>query len=137
MSKSGAVGLMQIIRTTAGHDANKFIFNKDEPPTQAYLFDAENNIQMGVAYLHILFNRYLTGINNELSQEYCVISAYNGGAGHVYSAFNKDRNVAKEKINSLSPSAVYGVLRSDAVREETKNYLHKVMEFKKDYKGTL
>jgi len=135
ISRSGAVGLMQIMSQTAGRDAYKHLTGKEWAPTREYLYDAKNNIEMGTTYLHILRTRYLTGIDHPLSHEYTVISAYNGGAGTVLRAFHADRDRAKARINATAPSGVYKVLREEVAFEETREYLRKVLEYKKEFVG--
>ena len=135
ISRSGAVGLMQIMQKTAGKDAYKELTGIEWEPTREYLYDPKNNIELGTTYLHILRHRYLAGITNELSHEYCTISAYNGGAGTVLKAFNPNRKRAIQRINSLTSAEVYKVLREDVAFEETRNYLGKVLNYKKDFIG--
>lgn len=131
ISKSGAVGLMQIMPATAGADAYKVIYGKDGKPTRDYLFDPKNNIEMGTTYIDILKNRYLKDIKNTTSKEYCVISAYNGGSGTVLRAFHNDRAKAFNEINSKTPLQVYTTLTTKVSFEETRNYLIKVTNNKK------
>ena len=133
VSHTGALGLMQIVPTSAGVDSNKFVNNSSSTPSKTYLFNAQNNIEFGVAYLHILNNRYLTGINNPISKEYCVISAYNTGSGNVLKTFSSNQRKAKKEINSKSSSAIYKKLRNDLPYEETRNYLKKVINNKKQF----
>lgn len=131
ISRSGAVGLMQIMPNTAGTDAYKELYKKDGKPTKEYLFDPENNIEMGAVYLNILHTRYLKSVNNEVSKEYCSISAYNGGSGTVLKAFHDDRATAFKNINAQTPSQVYKTLTTKVTYEETRNYLIKVTNNKK------
>lgn len=133
MSGSGAIGLMQIVPTTAGIDAYKKVKGKTWTPTKSYLFDAKNNIELGSAYLQILDKNYLSGINNSISREYCVISAYNTGSGNVLKTFHTNRTSAKKIINSYTPNSVYNKLRTNLPYEETRNYLKKVVNYKKDF----
>ncbi len=133
VSGAGAFGLMQIVPTSAGKDAYKFVKGSDSTPSKSYLFNAQNNIELGVAYIHILGEKYMPGINNPISKEYCVISAYNTGSGNVLRTFDKDRDKAKEMINSKSPAVVYDKLRKELPYEETRRYLKKVVDFKRDF----
>ncbi len=133
VSGAGAYGLMQIVPTSAGIDAYKHAKGKTWTPSKSYLFDAKNNIELGSAYINILYKRYLTGIKNPISKEYCVISAYNTGSGNVFKTFSKNRTKAKQIINSKNPSQVYSTLRSSLPYEETRNYLKKVIDYKKDF----
>jgi membrane-bound lytic murein transglycosylase C len=128
-----AYGLMQIVPKTAGVDAWRFLYKKDGIPSKNYLYNANNNIQMGTAYLHILYNRYLNKISNKKSQEYCVIAAYNTGAGNVLRSFSKNQTSAFAKINSLSSMQVYRYLRVNLQHAEARNYVLKVTDKKKKY----
>jgi len=133
VSSAGAFGLMQIVPTSAGVDAYKFAKGKKVIPSKSYLFNAKNNIELGVAYIHILGEKYLPSIQNPISKEYCVISAYNTGAGNVLKTFHKDRTKAKDKINSLTPASIYKTLRLNLPYEETRKYLKKVVNYKKEF----
>jgi len=133
VSHSGAFGLMQIIPTTAGRDAYQYVHGRKGTPTKSYLFNAENNIRFGTAYLNILDKRYLKGIYNPISREYCVICSYNTGSGNVLKAFSSNRTKAKQIINSKNPSQVYNSLRTDLKYDEPKRYLKKVVNYKKDF----
>lgn len=131
ISRTGAVGLMQIMPATAGADVYKELYKKEGKPTREYLFDPKNNIEMGSVYIDILKNRYLKDIKNTTSKEYCVISAYNGGAGTVLMTFNSDRTKAFSEINRQTPAQIYTVLTTKVSYEETRNYLVKVEQHKK------
>ena len=133
VSSAGAYGLMQIVPTSAGRDAYKHVKGKTLTPSKSYLFDAKNNIELGTAYIDIIDKKYLEGINNPISKEYCVISAYNTGSGNVLKTFSSNRTKAKEIINTKKPSEVYSKLRANLPYEETRRYLKKVVDYKKDF----
>ncbi len=127
-----AYGLMQIVPTSAGRDAYRAVHGKAGTPSRDYLFNARNNIQMGCAYLDILFSRYLGDIRNPKSKEYCVIAAYNGGAGNVLKSFHNERRRAFAQINRMSASQVYQRLKSK-MPKESQRYLDKVTAAKRNY----
>lgn len=133
VSGSGAYGLMQIMPKTAGRDAYLHVKGKRYTPSKEYLFNASNNIELGVAYLDILDKKYLAGIYNFVSREYCVISAYNTGSANVLKIFHKDRKKAKRVINRLGPQNVYTKLRTQLPYKETRKYLQKVIIAKKEF----
>lgn len=87
---------------------------------------------MGCAYLYMLNTRYLAKVRNTRSKEYCVIAAYNGGAGNVLRSFSSSNEEAFKKINRLSPEQVWAVLRRK-MPSESRSYLVKVVEAKKKY----
>lgn len=125
-----AFGLMQVVPTSAGHDVNKQVRNIDAPMKVADLYQPVINVETGTAYLDILNSKYLRKIKNDESRLYCVIAAYNTGAGNVAKAFNKDRSTsigkASKIINQMTPQQVYDHLVVNLPYDETKNYLKKV-----------
>lgn len=130
MAKSGipAYGLMQIVPNSAGQDATEQLFGKAKILSPSYLYNSDNNIEIGSTYLNILYYRYLKGIKNPVSRMYCAIAAYNTGAGNVAKAFTGKRRIspALEKINKMSPQQVYNHLVSNLPYEETRRYVQKV-----------
>ena len=132
VSSAPAFGLMQIVPQTAGSDVNRLL-GRQGIPARERLFDPAENIRYGTAYLHLLQDRYLAGIENPVSREYCVITAYNAGAGNVLKTFHKDRETAKRRINALDPLAVYDALRLRLPVAEGRRYLVKVTAAKKDF----
>ncbi len=133
VSRSDALGLMQIMQRTAGRDVFKQQ-GRSGQPSRSYLFDPANNIDMGTAYLSILQNVYLGGIQNPTSRRYAVITSYNGGAGSVLRVFSSDKNRAVEIINNMSPGDVYNTLISKHPAAESRNYLKKVNGTQKTYR---
>lgn len=133
VSSAPAYGLMQVVPGTAGRDVFDKMKNRTDQPSPQYLYDPENNIDTGTAYLKILQERYLTGIRDNNSLRYSVISAYNGGAGNVLKTFSADRKRAVDEINRLSSSQVYNRLTSDHPSLESRRYLFKVNEAQKEF----
>lgn len=130
-----AVGLMQVVPQTAGADVQEFLTGKRGEPTKAFLFEPENNVLYGSAYLHILFNRHLPGVADPVSREYCVIASYNGGSGALLKTFDRDRGKALHAINTRPPTDVYDTITQRHPAEETRQYLRKVLEAKKQFVG--
>ncbi|WP_415900691.1 murein transglycosylase domain-containing protein [Neptuniibacter sp. QD48_11] len=132
VSHAPAYGLMQIVPTTAGRDAHQEIYGRAGTPSRNYLFNVENNIRMGCAYLHILQTRYLVEVRDPQSKEFCIIAAYNGGVGNVLRSFSSDRRQAISAINRSSSSSVWQRLQS-RMPLETQRYLVKVTDAKRRY----
>lgn len=128
-SRIPAYGLMQIVPRTAGRDAARAIYGKSKTLKAKYLFDPNNNIRVGAAYLHVLNYRYLKGIHNPESRLYCTIAAYNTGTANVASAFIDQKSMQKAyaRINQLEPSEVYDILATRLPYRETRDYLKKVV----------
>lgn len=135
VSRSNAYGLMQVMPNTAGRDYFQRLRKKDIRPSRQYLFNAKNNIEVGSGYLSILRDVYLRGINNPLSQEYCIIAAYNGGAGQLLRSFHSDRKKAIAMINRMSANQVYQFIVNKHPKKESRNYLKKVIKFKRKYRS--
>ena len=133
VSPSYAYGLMQIIPARAGRDVFQRVKRRNDQPTKAYLFQPFNNVDTGVAYLHLLDTHYLKQVQDPLSRHYAVISAYNGGTGNVLKTFHSNRSRAIEVINGLSPEQVYWALTQRHPREESRNYLKKVTTAQDDF----
>ncbi len=133
VSSAPAYGLMQLVPTSGGRDAYRRAKGKDTIPSRDYLFDPENNIELGSAYLNVLSYNLLEQIDNEISREYCVISAYNTGPRNVFKAFAGDSIAALNQINRLKPPAVYDRLRNNLPYQETRDYLVKVVTFRKQF----
>lgn len=132
VSKAPAFGLMQIVPGTAGHDVNRYL-KRPGLPTEKMLLDPAENILYGSVFLHLLDSQYLAAVANQVSREYCVIAAYNTGAGNVLRTFDKDREKAPDKINRLAPLDVYKTLKASLPYSETRRYLTKVMNAKKEF----
>ena len=130
VSRSDALGLMQLQQHTAGRDLFNRWGKKDEP-TKSYLLDPKNNINMGGAYLALIRDSYLAGIKDPVSMRYAMISAYNGVAGSVLKTFSKDRTKAIYVINKMTADQVYQKLTTSHASQESRNYLIKVNQILK------
>lgn len=123
-----AYGLMQIVPTSAGKDASQYVYGKASLLSPSYLYNSDNNIKMGCAYLHILYYNYLSSVTNPESRMYCTIAAYNTGAGNVARAFTGKTNIkeAAVSINKMSPHSVYNHLKTRLPHQETRDYIERV-----------
>ena len=133
VSSVPAYGLMQLVPTSGGREAYRRAKGEDVAPTRDYLFDPQNNVELGTAYLNVLMFNQLEEVSNDISREYCVIAAYNTGPGNVLRTFSKNRTTAVQQINGLQPGALYDKLRSNLPYQETRNYLEKVTTYRKSY----
>lgn len=133
VSSAPAYGMMQLVPSSGGREAYRAAKGRDEMPTKDYLFDAGNNIELGTAYLGVLSSKQLDYVSNATSREYCVISAYNTGPSNVLKAFSRDKVAAVNSINSLEPPGVYEKLRTSLPYEETRQYLVRVVGYRKQF----
>ena len=138
VSGAPAYGLMQLVPTSGGREAYRRAKNQDLAPSPDYLFDADNNIELGAAYLSVLTYDQLDGVDDRTSRDYCVISAYNTGPGNVMRAFTDAKGKQRfadglQRINSLSPAQVFQTLHEKLPYAETRNYLPSVNTNRKRY----
>ncbi|MDP2760907.1 MAG: murein transglycosylase domain-containing protein [Sideroxyarcus sp.] len=139
VSSAPAYGMMQLVPSSGGREAYRKAKGQDVMPSKEYLFDANNNIELGATYLGVLLNDSpLRGVRNTVAREYCAIAAYNTGPSNVFRAFSKlsgraRQEEALDKINSMRPNQVFDALRSSLPYEETRGYVVKVVEAKKRY----
>jgi len=133
VSPAPAYGMMQLVPASGGRAAYRRARGRDETPTREFLFDPANNIELGTAYLGLLFEEQLDLVANPVSREYCVISAYNTGPSNVLRAFAADRVAALNRINALQPPAVYDRLRRHLPYAETRRYLARVVNFRRQF----
>lgn len=123
-----AYGLMQIVPGSAGRDAANALFGEYRLLAPSYLYDCENNIKVGTAYISVVMYKYLRKIKNSESRTYCAIAAYNTGTTNVARAFiDKARmSEAAPVINKMTPDEVYDRLINNLPHAETRSYLEKV-----------
>jgi len=114
ISSSGAIGLMQIMPSTAKFIANEILH---EEYNREKLFLPETNIKYGCCYLNYL--------NKKFNGEKEVLCAYNAGEGLVRSWLN-----GREYSDD-------GKTLSEIPYKETNDYYTKVMNGKKHYVGRV
>ena len=136
VSSAPAYGLMQLVPSSGGRAAYKKAKGLDQAPTPEYLLDPENNIELGIAYLHVLSFYELEAVSNPVSRDYCVIAAYNTGPSNVLKTFSRKRILALKVINGLGPTELYETLRSSLPYRETRRYLPKVVNLRKQFVQT-
>lgn len=100
VSKSGAVGLMQLKPSTSGRDVYRRMGWSGDPSVSE-LKNPERNISMGAAYLSILENGPLAGIKDPQVMRYAVVVSYANGAGSLLRTFSSNRQDAIEEINDM------------------------------------
>ena len=105
ISKSGAIGLMQLMPETANETMQKL---GEELIIKEQLYNEENNIKIGTKYFSILLKRYDGNI--ELA-----LAAYNAGIGNV-DKWIKDGIINKDGSNI-----------ENIPYKETNNYVRKII----------
>lgn len=120
VSRSNAIGLMQIIPRYAGREAYQYIHKKDGLISPAYLQVPEQNIELGTAYLHILSDKYFGHISDDPKNRYLTICGYNWGPGSM------GKKILKHyPIDEMDHQEVYDLLEKKTPKE-TQDYLQRV-----------
>lgn len=123
-----AYGLMQLVPKSGGRDAYRYVHNTDVIPSAEFLFNPENNVQLGTGYLKLLMSTTFKKVEDSSCRVLCVIAAYNTGAGNVSRAINGTTNISKAipTINSMSYDQLFEHLKRSLPHAETKDYIQKV-----------
>ena len=129
-----AYGLMQLVPTSGGIDAYRFVYGVEKVPTKSYLFDPAQNIELGTAYLRILYN-WFEEVRDLNCRRLCVIAGYNTGAGNVSRAFIGTTRLdnAYGKINKLDYNQLYQHLTKHLSTSEARNYVKGVTKKREKY----
>ena len=130
ISHANAIGLMQLVPSSGGLDAYRYVYGEDKTPSHFFLFNPENNIHLGTAYLQKLMTVYFKGLSNYENKLYCSIASYNTGVGNVCYAVTKTTKISPliAQINTQQPQYTYDYLHQNLKYEEARNYLEKVNE---------
>ena len=134
VSSAPAYGLMQLVPTSGGVHAYSFVYGVEKVPTKSYLFDPERNIELGTAYLRILYNMF-DRVNDLDCRRLCVIAGYNTGAGNVSRAFIGSTRLsnAYDEINKFSYRQLYRHLTHHLNTAEARNYVKGVTKRREKY----
>lgn len=129
-----AYGLMQLVPTSGGIDAYRFVYGVEKVPTRSYLFIPDQNIELGTAYLRILYNMF-KNVKDEHCRRLCVIASYNTGAGNVSRSFigTTQLNNAYGEINKLNYNQLYQHLTQRLSTSEARNYVKGVTKRREKY----
>jgi len=125
VSKSNAIGLMQIKASTAGRAVYQ-AQGRSGQPTKRDLRDPAKNIAIGTAYLRILQRQELAGIRNPKTLRYATIVAYANGAGALLRTFSRQRSRAIAMINAMTPEEFYQHVQDKHPAAQASRYLWKV-----------
>ena len=123
-----AYGLMQLVPKSGGRDAYRYVHKKDNIPSPEFLFDPNNNVQLGTGYLKLLMSTTFSKVNDAKCRMLCAIAAYNTGAGNVSRAIIGSTNISKAipTINSMNYDQLFSYLKQHLPHDETKDYIQKV-----------
>ncbi|SFR59485.1 murein transglycosylase domain-containing protein [Thiomicrospira sp. ALE5] len=137
ISRSNAMGLMQIKDYAAGLDVYQKVDGINQMPSRNTLFNPEQNIRIGTAYLALLYHDYFAAVNDAETRSALVIAAYNGGLNRVWPLFGNDMESAMWQVNRLSTAQVKQRISQQHSSAETRNYLTKVLNTQAHYQAWL
>lgn len=125
VSRSNAIGLMQIKASTAGREVYQ-LRGRNGQPSKSELKNPANNIDIGTAYIQHLQNTALLGIRNPVTLRYATIVAYANGAGALLRTFSDNREQAIALINKLTPTEFCRYIALNHPAGQAPRYLWKV-----------
>jgi hypothetical protein len=117
-SEEGAIGLMQLIPHAAARDAYQALYGEPRTVPADYLYNPENNVNLGTVYVTLLRDRHLGDVQDTVTREYLVICAYNWGIGNVKRLVSQPNGMSREEVAAI--------LRSHTP-QETQDYLDKIL----------
>ncbi len=135
MSPAKAMGLMQILPSTAGGEVYRYLYGRNAIVSYEELARAETNITYGATYFHLLMTQHLNGVVQHRSREICAIAAYNMGIGRLMRYFGSTAEEAFAHINRLTPHQVYTHLTQTLPISETRTYVSRVNHRESLYKN--
>lgn len=127
VSKSNAVGLMQLKASTSGLDVYRHMGWSGQPTTSE-LKNPERNISMGAAYLSILEHGSLAGIQDPEVMQYALMVSYANGAGALLRTFSSDRKQAINKINKLDKDEFFEHVVENHPAPQAPRYIWKMQK---------
>jgi len=127
VSKSNAVGLMQLKASTAGREVYRHMGWSGQPSTSE-LKNPERNISMGTAYLSILEHGVLAGIKDPEVMQYALVVSYVNGAGALLRTFSSDRKKAISEINDLDADEFVEHVAENHPAPQAPRYIWKVQK---------
>lgn len=133
VSSKSAMGLMQLLPSTASGEVHRFLYGRQGSLSYAELSVPEINIRYGTAYLHILESRYFAGVRDRSMREACVIAAYNMGPNGFLKLYGPTPELAVAAINSMGHDEFLADLQRRLPMRETRFYVEKVRKMKEHY----
>lgn len=133
VSSRSAMGLMQLLPSTAGGEVHTFLHGRPGQMGFEDLSNPETNIRYGAAYLHLLLNRHLAAVRDPLSREYCAVASYNLGPNRFLRVFSEDRDAAIAKLNAMTPEQVFHQLTTTLPFFETRAFVAKVTRTRDEF----
>jgi len=127
VSKSNAVGLMQLKASTAGREVYRYMGWSGQPSTSE-LKNPERNISMGTAYLSILEHGVLKGIEDPEVMQYALVVSYVNGAGALLRTFSSDRKEAIDEINGMDKDEFVEHVAKNHPAPQAPRYIWKVQK---------
>jgi len=108
-------------------EAYQFIYKQNRIITPPYLYQPVNNINLGSAYLYLLYNKHFADIQGRDKRLYLTICGYNCGPTAI-----RQKIIQRYHVSSMSSDKLYQLLRH-MTPKETSDYLKRVTERSNTY----
>lgn len=108
-------------------EAYQFIYKQNRIITPPYLYQPVNNINLGSAYLYLLYNKHFADIQGRDKRLYLTICGYNWGPTAI-----RQKIIQRYHVSSMSSDKLYQLLRHRTPKE-TSDYLKRVTERSNTY----
>ncbi len=153
-----AFGLMQLVPRYGGAEAWEIVHGRKGEPAPDVLYNGNDNIELGAAYLHKLRDVYYRKVEQPAKAEVLIICAYNTGPGNLNKAltstggserltsgrnkgFKRPQNASSRfkdalpVVERLDEESLRQKLLQDLPWQETVDYLQKVSERRAHYRS--
>ncbi|MEO1043331.1 MAG: transglycosylase SLT domain-containing protein [Pseudomonadota bacterium] len=128
-----AFGLMQLVPWSGGRDAYRYVYKEDRVVSEEFLYQPNENVELGTAYLRLVYDNYLKWISDSKTRLWASIASYNTGSGNVRKAFGRSQTEAARAINAMSPDEAFEHMRLNLPYAETRSYIVKVRDKSEKY----
>ncbi|XBC40976.1 MAG: transglycosylase SLT domain-containing protein [Buchnera aphidicola (Nurudea yanoniella)] len=125
ISRSKAIGLMQIKRFSAGKEVYRFL-GKIGQPSVRDLYNPKINIDIGTAYIHVLQKKNLLGIHNPEILRYATIISYSNGPNMFLRTLSNNKVKAIKKLNKMKKKEFFNHIKKKIQSYKSGNILKKL-----------
>ena len=96
----------------------RLYMENQKPLSVDYLFNPENNMNLGTVYVTLLRDRHLRDVQDPVKRDYLVICAYNWGIGNVKRLVSQPNYISMEEVTAIL---------CKRTPQETRDYLDRVL----------
>ncbi len=128
-------GLMQLDPGIEGLEVNRAILSDSTVLNSTFLYNPENNIRFGCAYLRIMRDRYFSSVRERDRQMYLLVATYYAGASGNQGWFRALDNARQLEAAGDSSGAAEALnLAEQSLPESERTKLDKVLRQREEYR---